>query len=66
MSKLYSRHLRHGDFKRVRHSKDMLAWLTEQGARLGKTPEQVFELLKSNTAEQILALPDAVSGDSGN
>ncbi|QQM14064.1 hypothetical protein pVco14_014 [Vibrio phage pVco-14] len=65
MPKLYSRHLRHSDFKRVRHSKNMLAWLTEQGTRLGKTPEQVFELLKSNTAEQILALPDA-SSDSGN
>ncbi|CAM0068665.1 hypothetical protein VPHK251G3_0007 [Vibrio phage K251 g3] len=65
MPKLYSRHLRHRKFSRVRHSKDMLAWLTEQGTRLGKTPEQVFELLKANSSEEILAMPDATS-DSGS
>lgn len=53
----YSRHLRHGRFSRVRHSKNLLAWLTREGTRLQKTPEEVFELLKANTAEEIEAMP---------
>ncbi|USL90045.1 hypothetical protein [Vibrio phage vB_VpaS_CHI] len=57
MSGIKCRHLRHRSFNRVRHSKRMKDWLATQGTRLEKTPEEVFELLKTNTAAEVEAMP---------
>lgn len=51
------RHVRHRSFERTRHSSYLLGWLAYQAARLGKTSAQVFDLLKTQTAEQIAGTP---------
>lgn len=59
--KIRSRHLFHRMLTRLRWSRRFLAWLEEQGARLGEDAVFVFDLLKSGyTAEQI---EDSVATD---
>jgi hypothetical protein len=55
-SRFYARHLRHGIFARLRHSKQALNFLTEQGERLDSpadTAAAVFTKAKHSTAERI-------------
>lgn len=51
------RHLRHRQFVRTRHSERLLGFCAVQGARLGQTPEQLFDMLKTMTADQISGTP---------
>lgn len=51
-------HLRHRQFDRTRYSERTLSWLEEQATGLEMEPEEVFDLLRSNTAAQIEAMPD--------
>lgn len=53
------RHVRHGNFKRIRHSKNLSMWLHAQSLRLYKesNSEKVYNLLKSGmTCKQVEAM----------
>ena len=50
------RYMRYSQYNRLRHGEDMKAFLAEQATRLSMTEEQIFELLKSNTADEIRAM----------
>lgn len=47
------RHLRHRKFERVRHSSNLLGFLSAQAARLGSTASAVFKDLIGSSAEAI-------------
>ena len=52
------RYVRHRDYDRLRHSKRFKGWLEAQATRLGKTAEEVFDMLKDGeTFETIQGLP---------
>lgn len=53
------RHVEHRSFERLRHSTRFKAFLAAQASDLGISEEQVFELLKTYTFEQLpnLAVP---------
>lgn len=52
--KIRARYVRYRSFDRLRHSSRFYQWLVEQGARLDKSPEEVFDMLKSGlTAAQV-------------
>lgn len=50
------RHLRTRKFSRVRHGSHLQLWLKEQATRLSMTQLQVFNLLKTKTADQITVM----------
>lgn len=56
------RYVRHRSFERLRHSRRFMAWLTEQGTRLGKTAEEVFNLLLAGgTFESVEGTPSGTA-----
>jgi hypothetical protein len=57
----HTRHLQHREYDRTRHSSKLLAWLTHQATRLGKTASQVFDMLRTQSAEQIASVPTPVA-----
>jgi hypothetical protein len=55
-SRFYARHMRHGVFARLRHSRQARNFLTEQGERLDSpadTAASVYEKLRHYTAERV-------------
>lgn len=49
----HDQHLRHANFSRVRHSKQLLAFLSTQATRLSSTSSVIFAKLKKYTADKI-------------
>lgn len=47
------RHLDHRTIERTRHSDKLPAWLEATCVRLDISADEVFDLLRSNTSEQI-------------
>jgi len=56
--RLYSRHLRHAAFARMRHSEQRQAFLNQQATRLSTTEAALFADLKKDSA---LRIKDAAS-----
>ena len=55
----YIRYLRKSILERVRHATRFTEWLNEQATRLGKTQDEVYNMLKGGmSAKQISNLPN--------
>ena len=53
--RLFKRHQRYANFSRLNHSKQELAFLSQQATRLGTTEAIIFSKLDAFTADQIRA-----------
>lgn len=57
MAQLYSRHSRYANFDRLRHGRNKKQWIADEAKRLGKSESEIFDLLKSKSAEEIEQTP---------
>ncbi|QDP52358.1 MAG: hypothetical protein Unbinned4162contig1001_58 [Prokaryotic dsDNA virus sp.] len=49
----YTKHLRHRQYERIRHSKQFKQYLERESIRLGIPENEVFEMLKTMTAAEL-------------